>query len=205
LNGTAWSEIASTVLENEHAQLHPVTENDREPLRKIALDERIWTYFVARVRNDSEFDDFFDGMLADQAAHKRAVYVIVDNRTGQAAGSSSYGNLAEADRRLEIGWSWLGMGFQGQGVNGWAKYLLLEHAFETMRAVRVEFKTDVLNKQARAGLRKIGGREEGVFRSYNYMPSGRRRDAVYYSILADEWPSVKEQLRDHGRAVSSSS
>lgn len=151
MSDTAWSEIASAVLRNEHVELHPVAEADRELLRKIALDERIWTYFVARVENDADFDDFFDTMLADQAAHKRAVYVIVDNRTGQAAGSSSYGNLAEADRRLEIGWSWLGPGFQGQDINRWAKYLLLQHAFETMGAMRVEFKTDVLNAQARQG------------------------------------------------------
>lgn len=204
MSDTAWTQIASAVLRNEHVELHPVTEADREGLRKIAFDERIWTYFVARVENDADFDAFFDTMLADQAAHKRAVYVIVDNRTGQAAGSSSYGNLAEADRRLEIGWSWLGPGFQGQDINRWAKYLLLRHAFETMGAMRVEFKTDVLNAQARAGLRKIGAREEGVLRSYNFMPSGRRRDAVYYSILAAEWPSVKEQLREQGRAVNPS-
>ena len=204
MNDPAWSEIASAILANEHVELHPVVETDREALRKIALDESIWTYFVSRVETDTDFDAFFDTMLADQAAGRRAVYVIVDNRTGQAAGSSSYGNLAEADRRLEIGWSWLGTGFQGQGVNRWAKYLLLTHAFERMGAVRVEFKTDVLNTRARAGLRKIGAREEGVLRSYNFMPSGRRRDAVYYSILAGEWPSVSEQLRTHGRAVNPS-
>jgi len=204
LKDTGWSEIASTTLRNEHVEIHPVTETDREPLRKIALDDRIWTYFVSRVENDHDFDELFGTMLADQAAGKRAVYVIVDNRASQAAGSSSYGNLAEADRRLEIGWSWLGPGFQGQDINRWAKYLLLEHAFETMGAARVEFKTDVLNEQARAGLSKIGARQEGVLRSYNNMPSGRRRDAVYYSILAGEWLSVKEQLREHGRAVNPS-
>ena len=200
----AWSELASTVLANEHAEVHPVGEADREPLRKIAFDTRIWTYFVARVETDADFDAFFDTMLADQAAGKRAVYVIVDKDTGEVAGSSSYGNLAEADRRLEIGWSWLGVAFQGKGVNRWAKYLLLSHAFETMGAMRVEFKTDVLNEQARAGLRKIGAYEEGVMRSFNFMPSGRRRDAIYYSILADEWPVVREQLRSTGRAVNPS-
>jgi RimJ/RimL family protein N-acetyltransferase len=205
LTDKAWSEIAPAVLRNDDVELHPVTEADRELLRPIALDERIWTYFPAPVGNDAEFDAFFDAMLADQAAGRRFGFVIVDRRSGQAAGSSSYGNLAEADRRLEIGWSWLGARFQGQGVNRWAKYLLLQHAFETMRAMRVEFKTDVLNEQARAGLLKIGGREEGVLRSYNYMPSGRRRDVIYYSILAAEWLSVAQQLRSRGRAVNPSS
>ncbi|SDE02672.1 GNAT family N-acetyltransferase [Glycomyces harbinensis] len=204
MTDTAWNEDAPAVLENDHVRLRPVTEDDREPLRKIAFGEGIWDYFVSRVDSDADFDAFFDAMLADHAAGRRAVFVIVDKGADRAAGSSSYGNMAEADRRLEIGWSWLGVEFQGRGVNRWAKYLLLQHAFEDLDAVRVEFKTDVLNERARAGLRKIGAREEGVLRSFNPMPGGRRRDAVYYSVLAGEWPSVKTQLRDRGKAVNPS-
>jgi RimJ/RimL family protein N-acetyltransferase len=103
-------------------------------------------------------------------------------------------NLAERDGRLEIGWSWLGRRFQGQGINRWAKFLLLEHAFERMGAERVEFKTDKLNVQARQGLRNIGATEEGTLRSFNPMPDGRRRDAVFYSVLRAEWPLVRAQL-----------
>lgn len=199
---TAWSESASALLENEHVALHPVSEDDREPLRKIAFDERIWTYFVSRVETDADFDAFFDVMLADQSSGKRAVYVIVDKSTGQVAGSSSYGNLSEADRRLEIGWSWLGVDFQGKGVNRWVKYLLLRHAFDVLGAERVEFKTDVLNAQARAGLRNVGAYEEGVLRSFNPMPEGRRRDAIFYSVLRAEWPAVRDQLARTGKAVN---
>src|SRR5262245_41903513 len=101
-----WSQSASMLLENEHVELHPIAEDDREPMRKIAFDQRIWTYFVSRVEDEAGFEKFFDTMLADQDSGKRAVYVIVDKGTGQTAGSSSYGNLSEADRRLEIGWSW---------------------------------------------------------------------------------------------------
>lgn len=198
----AWSGTASTLLSNDQVELHPVTADDREPLRRIALDDRIWTYFVARVGNDADFDAFFDAMLADQASGKRAVYVIVDRGTGETAGSSSYGNLAEADGRLEIGWSWLGVDFQGKGVNRWAKYLLLQHAFEVLGAERVEFKTDVRNARARAGLRRIGAYEEGVLRSFNPMPEGRRRDAIFYSVLRAEWPSVRDQLGRLGKAVN---
>lgn len=200
-----WSQHASALIENEHVELHPITEADREAVRKIAFDERIWKYFVSRVENDEDFEKFFDTMLADQATGKRAVYIIVDKATGQVAGSSSYGNLSEPDRRLEIGWSWLGVDFQGKGVNRWAKYLLLKHAFEVLGAERVEFKTDVLNVQARAGLRKIGAYEEGVLRSFNPMPEGRRRDAIFYSVLRAEWPTVADQLSRTGRAVNPSS
>jgi RimJ/RimL family protein N-acetyltransferase len=103
-------------------------------------------------------------------------------------------SLAEPDGRLEIGWSWLGRDFRGQGVNRWAKYLMLEHAFERLAVERVEFKTDALNVQARRGLRNIGATEEGTLRSFNPMPGGRRRDAVFYSVLRAEWPSVRDKL-----------
>ena len=189
-----WAEIASTVLENEHVELHPVTEADREGIRAVAMDPHIWRYFVALVENEADFTAFFDTCLADQAAGRRVVYVITDKSTGRVAGSMSYGNLAEADARLEIGWSWLGADFRGRGVNRWAKYLLLEQAFDRLGAERVEFKTDILNEQARKGLRNIGAVEEGVLRSFNYMPGGRRRDAIYYSILKAEWPDVKRHL-----------
>jgi RimJ/RimL family protein N-acetyltransferase len=190
----AWAELAATTLENEHVVLRPVVPADRASLRVLAMDPDTWRYFVTLIETDADFDRFFDAALADQAAGRRVVYHITDRRAGRAAGSMSFGNLAEADGRIEIGWSWLGRDFRGQGVNRWAKYLMLEHAFERMGVERVEFKTDALNVQARRGLRNIGATEEGTLRSYNPMPGGRRRDAVFYSVLRGEWPSVREEL-----------
>jgi RimJ/RimL family protein N-acetyltransferase len=190
----SWAEIAATPLENEHVLLRPVRPGDRASLRSIAMDPEIWRYFVIRVETDADFDAFFDAAIADQQAGRRVVYHITDTQTDHAAGSMSFCNLAEKDGRLEIGWSWLGRAWQGKGVNRWAKFLMLRHAFERMAAERVEFKTDRLNTQARHGLRNIGAREEGTLRSFSPMPDGRRRDAVYYSVLRAEWPHVREQL-----------
>jgi RimJ/RimL family protein N-acetyltransferase len=196
-----WADIAATRLENEHVLLRPVRAEDRASLHAIAMDPQIWQYFVARIETDADFDKFFDASLADQEAGRRVVYHITDKGTGRAAGSMSFCNLAEPDGRLEIGWSWLGINFQGQGVNRWAKFLMLQHAFEHMGAERVEFKTDRLNIQARHGLRNIGASEEGTLRSFNPMPDGRRRDAVYYSVLRPEWPHVREQLLSRPKVV----
>ncbi|MEV5508428.1 GNAT family N-acetyltransferase [Streptomyces orinoci] len=190
----SWAQNAPAVLENEHLVLRPVSPGDRERVREIAMAPEIWRYFVSVIETDADFEAFFDATLADHEAGRRAVFVITDKSTGRTAGSMSFGNMAEADRRLEIGWSWLGLDFQGKGINRWAKYLLLEHAFETLGAERVEFKTDILNKQARSGLRNIGAVEEGTLRSFNFMPGGRRRDAVFYSVLRAEWPRVKREL-----------
>jgi RimJ/RimL family protein N-acetyltransferase len=166
----SWSEKAATTLENEHVLLTPLSEADREGVRAVALDPEIWRYFTVVVGDDADFDAFFDSNLAEHTAGRRAVYVITDRKSGRIAGSMSLLSFAEKDRRLEIGASWLGHDFRGKGINHWAKLLLLQ--------------------QARKGLRNIGATEEGTLRSFNYMPGGRRRDAVFYSILAAEWPQV---------------
>jgi RimJ/RimL family protein N-acetyltransferase len=190
----SWTETAAATLDNEHVRLRPITPEDRRALHGIAMDPEIWRYFVSLVTTDADYEAYFDASLADHAAGRRVVFMIIDKSTGRAAGSMSFGNLAEADARIEIGWSWLGKGFRGRGVNRWAKYLLMEHAFERLGAERVEFKTDQLNEQARRALRNIGAVEEGTLRSFNVMPGGRRRDAVFYSVLRAEWPEVKRQL-----------
>ncbi|MET7301484.1 GNAT family protein [Embleya sp. NPDC005575] len=196
-----WVETASTTLENEHVLLRPIAPQDREGLRKQAMDLEIWRYFVQIIATDAEFDAFFDAALADQAAGLRVVYNVIDKRTDRSAGSMSFCAIVEPAGRLEIGWSWLGAEFRGQGINRWAKFLMLAHAFEQLGAERVEFKTDVLNLQARAGLRNIGATEEGVLRSFNPMPGGRRRDAIYYSVLRAEWPSIREQLLSRAKVT----
>jgi RimJ/RimL family protein N-acetyltransferase len=191
----SWEPLLRSTLENEHVRLRPIDASDREQFRAIAFDPDIWKYFVSRVTNDAEFDEFMASAVNDTAAGRRIAFAVIDKRTGRIAGSMSYGNLAEGEKRLEIGWSWLGKDFRGTGTNRWAKYLMLEHAFEQLHCERVEFKTDILNRQARKGLENIGATQEGVFRSYNYMPDNRRRDAVYYSIIKAEWPRIKEILR----------
>ncbi len=195
---TSWATTAAATLQDDRLLLRPVSEDDRAGLHKIAMDPAIWRYFVFLVETDADFETFFNAMLADHGAGTRVVFVIVDKASGDLAGSMSFGNMSESDLRLEIGWSWLGTSFQHTGVNRRAKRLLLEHAFETLGAERVEFKTDELNVQARRGLRNIGAVQEGTFRSFNPMPGGRRRDAVYYSIIRREWPDVRTRLTDRG-------
>jgi RimJ/RimL family protein N-acetyltransferase len=196
-----WAEKAAVPLENEHVLLRPVRPGDRDALRAIAMDPRIWRYFVVRIETEDDFDAFFDLGIVDQDAGRRVVYYIADNRTGATAGSMSFGNIMEKDGRLEIDWSWLGVDSHGKGINRWAKSLMMQQAFEQLDAERVEFKTDRLNVQARHALTNIGALEEGTLRSFNPMPDGRRRDAVYYSVLKAEWPLVKEQLLTRPKVV----
>ena len=190
-----WEQARTARLENDYVLLRPIVREDREAFRAVAFDPGIWRYTVTRITSEEELDSFIEDAVEDRAAGRRMAFAVIWKASHAIAGSMSYGNMAEKDRRLEIGWSWLGKDYRGVGVNCWAKYLLLEYAFETLECERVEFKTDVLNLQARKGLLNIGAKEEGVLRSYNYMPDNRRRDAVFYSVLKREWPEVKETLR----------
>jgi len=190
----AWAELRDARLEDERVLLRPLTASDRAQVHAIAFDEEIWRYFPSRVDSEAAFERFFARALEEQAAGTRVVFAVVDKALDRVAGSMSYGNLAEAELRIEIGWSWLGAAWRGSGLNTHAKRLLLRHAFERLGCERVEFKTDILNARARKGLEKIGATCEGVFRSYNFMPGGRRRDAIWYSIIKAEWPSVKARL-----------
>jgi RimJ/RimL family protein N-acetyltransferase len=195
----SWANLRSARLGNDFVALRPLAATDRPALAAIVFDPEIWRYFVQRVATAADLDAFLDAALNDTAAGRRVVYAVIDKVSGELAGSMAYGNLAETEKRLEIGWSWLGAPFRGRGLNRWAKLVLLEHAFERLGCERIEFKTDQLNLQARKGLRNIGATEEGVLRSYNCMPDGRRRDAVYYSILKKEWPIVRTGLLELGK------
>ena len=114
---------------------------------------------------------------------------------GRWLAAPASGTPRRTDRRIEIGWTWLAVGWQGRGFNTRAKYLLLERCFESLSAHRVEFKTDAINHRARQALRKVGATEEGTLRAHTLMHDGRYRDTVYYSILADEWERVRAHLR----------
>lgn len=103
-------------------------------------------------------------------------------------------SIVRAHRRLEIGWTWVGTAYQRTGANREAKLLQLGHAFEVLGANRVEFKTDARNERSRRALLGIGATFEGIFRSHMIMPTGPLRDSAFYSVIADEWPSVKAHL-----------
>jgi RimJ/RimL family protein N-acetyltransferase len=189
-----WSTARNAQLENVVVLLRPLVAADRDELRSIAFDPDIWRYFVLRIEDDGDLDKFIGDSLREMDTGNRVVFSIIVKAAGAIAGSMSFLNMSEKEKRLEIGGSWLGSKFRGSGVNHWAKYLMLQYCFETLGCERVEFKTDVLNKQARKGLLNIGATEEGVLRSFNFMPDNRRRDAIFYSILKNEWPDVKAML-----------
>lgn len=189
----SWEKLTDLELSNDRVTLRRVRIGDTEAFARIVYEPEIWRYFVTRITTPDDLDAFMETAIRDTLNGTRIVFAIIDNASGRIVGSTAYGNLAKADRRLEIGWSWLGAEARRTGVNRATKFALLDHAFNELGAERVEFKTDVLNIGARNGLSGIGAEEEGVLRSFNFMPGGRRRDVVYYSVLRNDWPTVRRQ------------
>lgn len=179
------------ILENEVALLRLMKTGDFNGLSKIAYDFDIWRFNVSRCMNDEELYNYITHELKQKEKGLLYPFIITDKRSNQIAGSSSFLNISDKDKRLEIGSSWLGKSFRGTGLNRNIKFLMINYAFDHIGYERVEFKTDVLNIQARKALKKIGATEEGVLRSHTIMQDGRRRDTIYYSILKPDWAGIK--------------
>jgi len=169
-------------------------------LAPVALDPELWRYTVSQVASEEDLRAYIEAALRERDAGVALPFLIRERATGRAVGSTRYGNMDLRNRRVEIGWTWVGRAWQRTAVNTEAKLLLLRNAFETFGCNRVEFKTDVLNERSRAALARIGAREEGVMRRHMVTDSGRIRDSVYFSIIAEEWPDVRAKLEARLRA-----
>ena len=182
---------STLTLDTHRVQLRLMCETDFEPLKEVAQSPDIWKYFTRNLAIDAELKKWIAEALQDREDEKRVPFVIVDKDEKKVCGSTSFGNISFYDKRIEIGWTWLGQDFRGAGVNRQAKFALVSYAFDVMQMERVELKTDNLNERSKAALKKIGAKEEGILRSHMLMHDNRRRDSIYFSILKGEWPWVK--------------
>lgn len=181
-------------LETDKVILRPLKEEDAKTFSVLAQDKSLWDYFTLELDQPDQLDQWMKTAFEERDKGVRVPFTIIGKSTGIITGSTSYGNIMYFDQRVEIGWSWLGKQYQGSGINFHAKFSLLKYAFEVLEFERVEIKTDNLNERAKQGLRKIGTKEEGVLRSHMQMPKGRRRDSVYFSMLKNEWPAVRDSI-----------
>jgi RimJ/RimL family protein N-acetyltransferase len=182
-------------LEGEHVVLEPLSRAHLGPLC-AALDAKLLQWFTKPATNDAEMAEFIEEALHARDAGTALPFATIDRAGGKVVGSTRYGNIDRVNRKLEIGWTWIGKPWQRSAINTEAKLLMLTHAFETLGAIRVEFKTDSLNRQSRAALTRLGATEEGIFRNHMITASGRVRHSVWFSIVDSEWIKVKRRLKD---------
>lgn len=186
-------DVQPIVLEGQHVRLEPLAMEHAQGLYNRGQQHEDWAYmprggFVDQADCKHWIDEA-------QATSGRLAFALVERDKGRAVGSSSYLNIRAEHRGLEIGWTWLGRDWQRTAINTEAKLLLLQHAFETLGAIRVEFKTDARNERSQQALLRIGAQREGVFRKHMIVQQDFMRDSVYFSITDDDWPAVKAKLQ----------
>lgn len=194
--GMTWPPTIARLTGNV-VELSPcVPEQDAGPLFRALHDDAVWRHVPGRPKSPEQFT----ATLATRKAEGRFVWIVRLQRpyagmaTGAIVGTSSYLDVAPTDARLEIGATLYVPAVWGTKVNPDAKLLLLTHAFETLGAGRVQLKTDVRNDRSQRAIARLGARYEGTLRRFQRRDDGTVRDSVLFSIVADDWPDVRERL-----------
>src|SRR5262245_33220453 len=180
-------------------KLEPLAESHREPLRRAADEERIWAHTLTAA-NGPLFDAWFDSAIAERADARRFPFAVHLLKNDRIVGSTSYLDIHLHHKRIEIGSTWYSPDVWASAVNPECKLLLLEHAFDVLGVNRVALITDALNKRSQSAIAKLGAIREGVLRGHMIAQAGRVRDSVVFSIVAEEWPKVREGLQARLRA-----
>ena len=185
--------LSPIVLENAFVRLDPLQEQHREPLREAGNDPDLWRFANVNLDN-TDFDAWIDNRLGEIAKSGDLTWAVFDKASNSYAGSTSYLAVVLAHKRLEIGWTWYAASRQRSAVNTTAKLLLMQHAFETLGARLVGWRTDNYNFASQRAIERLGARKDGVLRHHALRRDGTVRDTVMYSLAAGEWPEVKAHL-----------
>lgn len=178
----------------DRVRLEPLSYVHHDGLAEAASVGELWKVWYTNVPSPEKMQEEIATRLDQHAAGEMAPWAVIDAASGQAIGMTTFFQLAPADRRLEIGHTWMGQDAHGTGINAGAKLLLLARAFEDLGCMAVEFRTHWHNHQSRAAIARLGAKQDGVLRNHRIMPNGTIRDTVVFSILESEWPAVRAGL-----------
>lgn len=184
----------AVTLEGKCVRLEPLDQMHRAGLCDAIADGELWNLYVTLVPPPAQIDTFFENAQAAFESGDGLAFATIDKGTGKVAGSTRFMKANLPNKRVEIGFTFLGKSWQKTAINTEAKLLMLTHAFEVMELNRVEFLTDYFNNTSRNAILRLGAKEEGMLRSHMVMPNGRVRDSMLYSIVKHEWAGVKQHL-----------
>ncbi len=187
-------QIEPVILEGTLVRLVPLTLAHVDALSEVGLDASLWTWTPVRIQDSDGMRAFVEEALAEQRAGSALPFATTLYATGQVIGSTRFMSIVPAHRRVEIGGTWIAPAWHRTRANTEAKYLMLRHAFEEWRCMRVELKTHAQNAKSRAAILRIGAAEEGTLRKHMLHADGSIRDSVYFSIVDEEWPNAKRTL-----------
>jgi RimJ/RimL family protein N-acetyltransferase len=185
---------APVTLENPHVRLEPLSHAHAADLAAATVGlEHAWYTSVPAAET---IDDMIAERLAWRDAGHMNPFAVRRQDTGRVIGTTSYCNIDQPNRHVEIGYTWIAVEAQRTFVNTASKLLLLGHAFDECDAIAVEFRTHWHNRQSRAAIARLGAKQDGVLRNARLGPDGTLRDTVVFSILPHEWPAVRLGLRE---------
>ncbi|MFS4580922.1 GNAT family N-acetyltransferase [Phaeobacter sp. C3_T13_0] len=180
-------------LSGESVSLTPLTQDHQADLAEAAAAGELHQLWYTSVPHPAEMAAEIDHRQSLRAAGSMAPFAILDH-DGRAVGMTTYMNIDATNRRLEIGSTWYRKSVQRSGINTECKFLMLSHAFETLDAIAVEFRTHRLNRQSRAAIERLGAQLDGILRAHMILSNGTIRDTAIYSITAAEWPTIRPHL-----------
>jgi RimJ/RimL family protein N-acetyltransferase len=185
----------SVVLDDGRVRLEPLSMQHRDGLLSAAADGELWNLRFTSVPEPHDTAGYIERALQHRAEGHRFPFAVVDVASGRVIGSTSYHDIVPAVDRLEIGWTWYAQSTQRTHVNTCAKLLLLTHAFDTLGAQLVGWRTDNYNFASQHAIERLGAKRDGVLRHHALRRDGTVRDTVMYSLAAGEWPEVKAHLQ----------
>jgi RimJ/RimL family protein N-acetyltransferase len=192
---TPW--ISPVTLQGKHARLEPLSEAHIPGLTAIGAGQVFWDFMLyGNITTEDDMRNWVRDILSRAEKGTDLPFAVIHLESGRVAGATRYLNIVPKDRGLEIGGTWYGTEFQRTAVNTECKYLLLTHAFETLKCIRVQLKTDLRNTRSQKAIERIGAKKEGVLRNHMILTDGRYRDSVFYSIIDSEWEAVKQKLEE---------
>nr|WP_297911280.1 GNAT family protein [uncultured Allomuricauda sp.] len=186
--------LSPVELEGNFVKLLPLTESHKSEVLDAASDGKLWELWYTSVPSSDTLDSYMGFALKQKSEGLALPFVIVEKATGKVVGSTRFCSVDAPNRRVEIGYTWYSQSVQRTGINTECKYLLLQHAFETLDAIAVEFKTNFFNFPSRNAFLRLGAIQDGILRNHRIDRMGNIRDTVIFSILKSEWPTVKTAL-----------
>jgi RimJ/RimL family protein N-acetyltransferase len=186
--------INPVTLSGTHVTLEPLAPGHHDALAMAAADGELWKLWYTSVPAPGATRAYIDTALA-MRDNLGALPFVVRDGSGEVVGTTRLFNVDEANRRFEIGSTWYARRAQRTGLNTEAKRLLLEHGFETLKAVAIEFRTHFMNHQSRAAIARLGAKQDGILRNHMIAADGTYRDTVVFSIIESEWPTVRRHLQ----------
>ena len=181
-------------LEDSRVKLSLLDLNNYEHLIAIAQQENLVQYSPSKIDTPKDLKSYVQTAL-DGFYHSTILPFIVYDKQKQAyAGCTRFGNIDSHNKKLEIGWTWIGHEFQGSGLNSHMKFLMLQYAFEELKFDKVSFRVDERNIRSRKAIEKLGATLEGTIKRDMLMLDGFKRNTCLYGILNEEWPTIKSTI-----------